>query len=74
MTLVFFLYAAGEAEGLTVAVTVGLALISGEGIAGLSLTTGTFGLAVGVTSTFLQAHKSTVINRTRVIIAAIVFI
>ncbi len=69
------LYVFGAAVGVTVAVTLGLALTlglavtAGEGIAGLSETTGTLGLTVGVTVAFLQPPSIASSIRASVIIA-----
>ena len=56
--------ALGEADGLN----------SGDGIAGLSDTTGTLGLALGVGVVFLQPPKIVAINRNIAIIDVIFFI
>ena len=60
----------GDVTGLTV----GLAFIDGDGIAGLSDTTGTFGLTVGVTTFDLQPQSSAVRVSTSAKIAEFFFI
>ena len=67
---------AGEAFGLCEGASeaFGLALTDGEGIAGLSETTGTFGLADGVVVLVLQPPSIARSNRARTIYAVVFFI